>query len=468
MTTFLDGKVTLLAGDCREVLASLPEASVDAIVTDPPYGLGFMGKKWDTPGAMVERKAATENKWDHVGGNHNPSNSADAARTARVEGKRFGEWCATWAIECLRVLKPGGHIVAFSGTRTYHRMVCAIEDAGFEIRDQLAWAYGSGMPKGLNIAKAFESRIEAMRVDLAGYEGPSGCEYDEAVEALENAEAPLERVRGWNTSLKPSWEPICLARKPLSATVLDNMLQYGVGAINVDGCRVEASARPLRELDAKATNSSVYVGRSGEGGLGKGLDGGSKAVGTTDLGRFPANIVHDGSEEVLAAFPAAPGQQRAVTGDERAHRTLHAYGDFGASRTGAEPRLDEGSAARFFYEVKPDEDRRLYYTSKASAEDRLGSKHPTVKPVDLMQWLCRLVCPRGGVVLDPFAGTGTTGEAAWREGMRAILIEREPEYQADIARRMELAVQPTKRAAVAKTKNKLDKPEDLPLFGGGS
>ena len=483
MKSFLDGKVVLHAGDCREVLASLPDASIDAIVTDPPYGLGFMGKKWDTPGALVERKAATDNKWDHVGGNHNPSNSADAARTARVEGQRFGEWCETWAAECLRVLKPGGHIVAFSSTRTYHRMACAIEDASFEIRDQLAWVYGSGMPKGLNIGKAYEATVEALRVDLAGFEDKSGCEYDEAVEALLEAEHRLASLSGWNTTLKPSWEPICLARKPLMGTVLENMLRHGVGGINGDGCRVEACARPLRELDAKPTDSTVYVGRTGQGGLGKGLDGGSKAVGETDLGRWPANLVHDGSDEVLACFPESAGQQGDVKGTEPSRtgdENTVAYGKFGA-RSPAKARRDgEASAYRRYTEngatnfaATPGDRRsdgasaaRFFYASKAGSFDRLGSKHPTVKPVDLMQWLVRLVCPSGGTVLDPFAGTGSTGEAAWREGMRAILIEREPEYQADIVRRMELATQPTKRSAVAKSKNKLDKAEDLPLFGG--
>ena len=450
-TTFLDGRVTLHCGDCRDVLASLPDASVDSIVCDPPYGLGFMGKKWDTPGALVERRAATENKWDHVGGNHNPSNSADAARTARVEGQKFGEWCGTWVSECLRVLKPGGHIVAFSGTRTYHRMVCAIEDAGFEVRDQLAWVYGSGMPKGLNVGKVLEARIEALKADLVGFSDPSGCEYDELSDRLDEMTAELGRIQGWNTSLKPSWEPICLARKPMIGTVLDNMLMHGVGGINGDGCRVDASARPLLELDAKPTESNVYVGRTGQGGLGKGLDGGSKAVGTTDVGRWPANLVHDGSDEVVACFPDSAGQLR-PDGPEFAPKTGTAvYGDYGP-RPHVDPRSDSGSAARFFY------------TSKADADDRLGSKHPTVKPVDLMQWLVRLVTPKGGTTLDPFAGTGTTGEAAWREGMKAILIEREPEYQADIARRMDLATKPTKRAAVAKTKNRLDDPNGLPLF----
>ena len=472
--TFLDGRITLLCGDSREMMATLADASVDSIVTDPPYGIGFMGKKWDTPGALVERKAATENKWDHVGGNHNPSNSADAARTARIEGQKFGRWCEEWAREAFRVLKPGGHLLAFSGTRTYHRMACAIEDAGFEIRDQIGWAYGGGMPKGLNVGKALEARIGDLRRDLDGFADKSGCEFDELSEKLGQLEGALDRVGGWNTSLKPSWEPICIARKPLIDTVLANMLAHGVGGLNCDACRIEADARPLHVLDAKATDSNVYAGRTGEGGLGKGLDGGSKVVGTTDVGRWPANIIHDGSDEVMACFPDAPGQLADASASAPSRRTQNCYGamkrgngrdgeasadrrytDSGGTNFAALPgarRGDSGSAARFFY------------TAKADADDRIGSKHPTVKPVDLMQYLVRLVTPKNGLVLDPFAGTGTTGEAAWREGMRAVLIEREAEYQDDIARRMDLVLQPTKRAAVAKTKNKID--DHGPLFGG--
>lgn len=467
--TFLDGKVVLHAGDCVDVMRSLPEASVDAIVCDPPYGLGFMGKKWDTPGAMVQRKAATENKWDHVGGNHNPSNSADAARTARVEGKRFGEWCEVWATEALRVLKPGGHLVAFSGTRTYHRMACAIEDAGFEVRDQLAFAYGSGFPKSLDVSKAIDKAAGAER-EVVGVRDPRGM-YDGKVRASaaintnwRNAEgrddtrdlsrqvmsAPAtdaaRQWSGWGTALKPAWEPICLARKPLIGTVVQNVLKHGTGALNVDGCRVEtdenpsgarrASASPIREAGSWANDRrspETYAAvRPGEA-----------------LGRFPANLVHDGSEEVLECFPE---QQSGAPGIKRGGNEGAAYGaESRPPGTQMSGFGDAGSAARF------------YYTAKADASDRIGSKHPTVKPVDLMQWLCRLVCPKGGVVLDPFAGTGTTGEAAWREGMRAILIEREEEYREDIRRRMDLAVKPTKRAAVAKTKGKLDQAPATPL-----
>lgn len=400
MNTFLDGRIRLYPGDCVEVLAGLPEASIDSVVTDPPYGLGFMGKKWDTPGALVERKAATENKWDHVGGNHNPSNSADAARTKRVEGVKFGRWCEVWAAEVLRVLKPGGHLLAFSGTRTYHRMVVAIEDAGFEVRDQLAWMFGSGFPKSRNLDGEWQ---------------------------------------GWGSALKPAWEPIVLARKPLTGTLAANVLEHGTGGLNIDACRVGTETR---------TNASAP--RSNRNGFVKGFVGGVRSE-VKDYGRWPANVIHDGSEEVVAGFPQADSARAKGNPNNPKRGTEHtatSYGQ-GDGRETVDYR-DSGSAARFFY------------TAKADADDRLGSKHPTVKPLDLMQYLCRLVTPPGGTVLDPFAGTGTTGEAAWREGFNAILIEREPEYLEDIARRMDLAVNPTKRAAVAKTKNKID---DLgPLF----
>lgn len=398
MKEFLEGKVVLHNGDCIDIMASMPDASIDSIVCDPPYGIGFMGKQWDTPGALVERKADTSQRWDHVGGNHNPSNSIDQARTRLSEGRKFGAWCEVWASQAFRVLKPGGHVVAFSGTRTYHRMACAIEDVGFEIRDQIGWCYGSGFPKSRNIGD------------------------------------------GWGTALKPAWEPICLARKPLTGTVAANVLEHGTGALDIDGCRVEGG-KDVPTSPRRAAQGNAFGDLSKDPGTGGGWD--------SKLGRWPANIVHDGSDEVLAAFPDTTSGT--FSGHRNEPKTNGVYGAFALQDEKGHVG-DSGSAARFFY------------TAKADAEDRLGSKHPTVKPLDLMQWLVRLVTPKGGVVLDPFAGTGTTGEAAWREGMRAILIEREAEYQSDIARRMELAENPTKRAAVAKSKNKLDDPNGLPLF----
>jgi site-specific DNA-methyltransferase (adenine-specific) len=428
--TFLDGKVELHGGDSREVLATLETASVDSVVCDPPYGLEFMGKEWDKfapertryHGERADTRKNIGDDDTKPSSRHHVSYSMGRANFKRCQdcGKRefSGSPCKcekpSWLLEqpegppprmvafqkfmqeifseVLRVLKPGGHLVAFSGTRTYHRLAVAIEDAGFEIRDQLAWAYGSGFPKSHNIGN------------------------------------------GYGTALKPAWEPIVLARKPLIGTVAANVLQHGTGALNIDGCRIEGE-KPIRE------NTEGVEGMFGLG---------SRVVaGVSTIGRWPANLLHDGSEEVVRLFPeTASGASNA--GHKRGVGVTS--WDGGGGTIERDYGNDSGSAARFFY------------TSKADADDRLGSKHPTVKPVDLMQWLVRLVTPKGGTCLDPFAGTGTTGEAAWREGCRAILIEREEEYQADIARRLELAVQPTKRAAVAKTKNQLDDPNALPLF----
>lgn len=524
---FLDKRVTLYGGDCLAVLAALPESSIDSVVCDPPYHLTSIVKRFGGKSAAPAKVGKT---------------GAYARASAGFMGKQWdgGDIAfrpETWAL-VLRVLKPGGHLIAFSGTRTYHRMACAIEDAGFEVRDMIAWHYGSGFPKSHNVGKAIANRADPVKVreikvwlaeqfEVSGQTKSAinkacgftasdylktepgndaggratwhlllpygekwlrlkevlgfGDDYDAEIERYgvivgqrvslkENREIygkysgvvtdyeltdAAKQWDGWGTALKPATEPMCLARKPLDGTVAENVLKWGTGALNIDACRVEADARPARVLDAKATNSNVYSGRTGEGGLGKGLDGGSKAVGTTDVGRWPANLMTDGSPEVVAMFPDSDGQQGIVTGNEPTANGFSgavAFSGMKARVGSAEPRNDSGSAARFFW------------SSKAAADDRLGSKHPTVKPIDLMQELVRLVTPKGGTVLDPFAGTGTTGEAAWREGMRAILIEREEEYQADIARRMELAANPTKRAAVAKTKNRLERPDDLPLF----
>lgn len=455
--------------------------------------------------------------------------------TRRVERKR-GEVTRDMLATFSKQLSPKSRKVlvnAFGGTRTYHRLACAIEDAGFEIRDQIGWVYGSGFPKSHDVSKGID-RVGGMPPDeqaallrqrresaglsreelaaLIGCTVSSVRDWEEgrarssggAVEHITPSKAYrallAERLgysvderrlvgvaidrrgdgtvygvghtgnlttgghtdlsrdwEGWGTALKPAWEPIVMARKPLDGTVAANVLEHGTGAINIDGCRIEGEARPF--------------GNGSEGSGGYRLH--KRDVSEwepSEQGRWPANIIHDGSDEVVAAFPDAPGQQQDIDGNAPSSKTGSIYGkmnregeasaarrytDEGATNFAALPgqrRGDSGSAARFFY------------TAKADADDRLGSKHPTVKPLDLMQYLVRLVTPPGGLVLDPFAGTGTTGEAAWREGMRAVLIEREEEYQADIERRMDLAQNPTRRAAVAKSKNNLQGAEGTPLF----
>jgi len=368
--------VQILHGDCREVLRTLPDASVDSVVTDPPYELGFMGKKWDRSGV---------------------------ANDVRV-----------WA-ECLRVLKPGGHLVAFGGTRTYHRMVCAIEDAGFEVRDQLGWLYGSGFPKSHNLGGDWQ---------------------------------------GWGTALKPAWEPIVLARKPLVGTVAENVLQHGTGAMNIDGCRVgyagtedAAAAAAAAEIRGRQASRNT----EGWGMRAQTLDRAAYLAGAAGLGRWPANIVHDGSEEVVALFPNTTPAKAAHTGAGKGETGC--FGVFGGGSTVRGHNDEGGSAARFFYCAKADRADRNDGTydlrprfaptmgngiggkeHDPNTATKKGNHHPTVKPTDLMRWLCRLITPPGGTVLDPFMGSGSTLKAAELEGFSAIGIELDADY-IEIARR---------------------------------
>ena len=353
----MTGDMEVLHGDCLEQMRGLAEASVDSIVTDPPYELSFMGKGWDATGI---------------------ANSVELWR------------------EAFRVLKPGGHLLAFSATRTQHRMVCAIEDAGFEIRDQIGWMYGTGFPKGeqWTQAKVDKGNAESAQMLAAGFEG---------------------WARG---GLKPAWEPICVARKPLSeGTVAANVLAHGTGALNIDACRVATDEN---------LNGGAYAKNGTERDDGWGMQRAGAGNYIQTAGRWPANVIHDGSDEVLEAF-AAFGESKSGA----MKREVGAYpGDsvtgFLRGRSGpSNQHGDSGTAARFFY------------SAKASKADRAGSKHPTVKPIALMRYLCKLVTPPGGLILDPFAGSGTPLAAAHMEGFRSIGIEREPEYIADIRRRKE-------------------------------
>ena len=330
--------------DCIEGMRELPADSVDAIVTDPPYGLNFMGKDWD----------------------HG------------VPGEQF------WS-EALRVAKPGAHLLSFGGTRTYHRLACAIEDSGWEIRDCLGWLYGSGFPKSMDVSKAIDKSL--------------------------GAEA-AKKWQGWGTALKPAWEPIIMARKPFKGTVAACVLEYGTGAINIEACRVphDEECRIMKPSQANIEHPSEKCMQAG------------RRVETLELkpeGRFPANIIHDGSEEVLSVFPDSKGQRGDVKGTEPSRtggEGTNCYGRYDhvcASRK----RGDSGSAARFFY------------CAKASKKDRgEGNNHPTVKPQALMQYLIKLVTPEGAVVLDPFLGSGSTAVAAMATGRHYLGYEILPEY----------------------------------------
>lgn len=442
-TEFLDGRVVLYGGDARDVLKSLPDNSVDAVPCDPPYALDSIRKRFGG-----ENAAPAQFGKDGA--------FARASRGFMSQTWDTGETAFDpefWR-EVFRVLKPGGHVAAFSGTRTYHRMATAIEAAGFEIRDQLAWMYGTGFPKSHNVAKGIDRHLGVNR-EVVGKEtlandmrnsallnagkGGERSAYERDVTVATSAEA--QEWDGWGTALKPAWEPICLARKPLVGTVAENVLQFRTGALNVDACRIPAE-KPTG-WGGKAGGGNTW--NESNSGLGK--DGEPRPVD----GRFPANILHDGSPEVLAAFPSAIGQQGTVSGLEPSAATGTVYNP--RQRTAsAEPRGDEGSAARFFY------------TAKADADDRFDFDHPTVKPQDLMRWLCRLLCAKGGVVLDPFAGTGSTGTAAYWEGMDAILVEREPKYQGFIEKRIKHVLSgPDERKRARTTVAPLDA-EETPLF----
>lgn len=442
---FLDGRVRLLAGDCRARIRDLAADSIDAVVTDPPYALVSIGKRFGKAGAApakgdVYARAASGfmgQQWD----------------TGEVAFDRLF-WGEVW-----RVMKPGAHLVAFGGTRSYHRLAVAIEDAGFEIRDQLAWVYGSGFPKSHDVSKGIDKAAGAERRVIAQGKAvkrmiPGADQHRAGWEKTgervfvptetEAATAEAAAWEGWGTALKPAWEPIVLARKPLAGTVAETVLAHGTGALNIDACRVDAECKT--GWGGKAAGGNTWD--AGNSGLAK--DGEPRPV----AGRWPANIVHDGSAEVVAAFPdggksSGGGGLKTSAGLPGVKASGHVYdGDVGYG--------DSGSAARFFY------------SAKADADDRIGSKHPTVKPVDLMQWLCRLICPPGGTVLDPFAGTGTTGEAAWREGFSAVLIEREDAFRADIARRMELALAgPATRKAESRKARGTVSHDAGPLFGTG-
>jgi len=449
---YQDDAVTLYHGDCVEVMAAMEPDSVDAVVCDPPYGLGFMGKEWDRPGqSFFEPKPAKANKFDHVGGNHNPSNSADASRTRRVESQRFGAWSETWAVEALRVLKPGGHLLAFGGTRTYHRMTVAIEDAGFEVRDCIAWMYGSGFPKSMNVAKSIEGTLTTGNAQKNGFHKLAGEAtgsgrigmYD-TVEAqgfrkkqpeqhgsrtLDASTDEARQWEGWGTALKPAHEPIVVARKPLIGTVAANVLEHGTGALNIDGCRVGSGGGARRSPeDTHARGKANAV-------LGKGLDLANAAPRVPGLGRWPANVVLD--EEAATLLDRQSGtltSGSAAAGGHRRNGDKHrnTYSPFAGQEVEGDVLYgDSGGASRFFY------------CAKASKADRgATNSHPTVKPLELMRWLVRLVTPSGGTVLDPFAGSGTTAEACIIEGFRSIVIEAHEPYLPIIVDRITKPIQP--------------------------
>jgi DNA modification methylase len=443
--SFLNGKVTLHRGDCLEVLPLLEADSIDSCVTDPPYHLTSIVKRFGK--SNLERDDSNLQLPSNKGGGGTVSPYKRVARGfmgKQWDGGDVAFRPETWA-EVLRVLKPGAHLIAFSGTRTYHRMACAIEDAGFEIRDQIGWCYGSGFPKSHDVSKGIDRLAGAEREvvgrggDTFGYgEGKTGLRAGN-IDITAPATASAIQWQGWGTALKPAWEPCVLARKPLSeSSIAANVLKHGTGGINVDGCRIASDGGHKRAFQPTNNGRSVYGEQTG-------------FQPTNAEGRWPANLIHDGSEEVLAGFPET--QSGTLTPEMNVKPAGGWSGGSYADRVKSEFYANSGSAARFFY------------TAKADTDDRLGSKHPTVKPLDLIQYLVRLITPPGGCVLDPFAGTGTCGEAAFREGAKAILVEREAEYQSDIVKRMGLCLSGPEERRAASVKQL--PPDDLPMFGGG-
>lgn len=468
LTPFLDdADVILYAGDCVEVMKRMPGSSVDAIVTDPPYGLEFMGKGWDGFGTPLG----------------------------------FQTWTEAWAIEAFRILKPGGHLLAFAGTRTYHRMASGVEDAGFEIRDCIAWMYGSGFPKSLDVSKAIDKtngetgrafkftgwmqktgitarqindatrtqmgnhylthstqpaiptpalwdvirplcgdvpkwvdelvdRIEAERQVISERRVPIGPGFAGETYQGDNtgsknyfdtspSTAQATKWHGWGTALKPAFEPIVVARRPLIGTVAANVLEHGTGALNIDACRIGMSDHDRSTIE-KANWVARDLDRKAYGKYG--TDGTDQVMTTHPSGRWPANIALDATAaEMLDEQSGERPGGNFPLGGKVSHDKDTAYGNYGGSLGEARAMGDTGGASRFFY------------TAKASRQDRnvgglADNTHPTVKPTDLMRWLIRLVTPPGGIILDPFGGSGSTGLAARAENVRCILIEREPEY----------------------------------------
>jgi len=391
----------LLLGDCLDKLKELDDNSVDSIVTDPPYGLSFMGKDWD------KVKATKETKSQVVKGL-----GAGMKMTTLADNIEFEKWVTEWSTECYRVLKPGGYMLAFGGSRMYHRLASGVENAGFEIRDQMMWVYGSGFPKSMNIGHK------------------------------------IDEYQGWGTALKPAHEPIVIGRKPISEkTVVDNVLKWGTGGINIDGCRIETDEELGRfQVDGNGPLSPKH------GFNNNSMSNGDKFIEGNPNGRFPANIIFD--EEAGKILDEQTGVltsgfMKAGTARKMSESNVNTYGHYDSDTSYRDTYGDSGGASRFFYCPKTSKTDRneglehledkLTQGMRANAgpalvgDDESGrttakNNHPTVKPTDLMAYLIRLVTPKGGIVLDPFMGSGSTGKAAVREGMEFIGIERETEY----------------------------------------
>ena len=548
--------VKLYLGDCLEVMRGMDADSVDSIVTDPPYGLEFMGKEWDKlSGTSWRNESEADREWmAQQTGNASLNARRRNAPDYGQPGPDMQDWHYRWAVEALRVAKPGAHMLAFGGTRTHHRLMCAIEDAGWEIRDVVMWVYGSGFPKSLDVSKAIDKAAGAERTEGArewkggkrhnnSFGGGSGQENGTTTLTKYDVPATPDALRwqGWGTNLKPAYEPVIVARKPLIGTVAANVLEHGTGGINIDGCRV-GGVVPQVTQGGQRSRGGIMNATGGERGT---------PSRPHTLGRWPANVCHDGSDEVTALFPNSSGGAFPKT--VKGASPIAFRGD--EQREARIELADAGSAARFFMacpfteednewlhqensdpcvrcadspcavcetpiavgvaetrtwdtsngespataastgnsngctptlspapcaerqestgiipttasrsrscgsvspviiastlEIERTGQRRFTYCPKASKSDRdeglpdgEHSSHPTVKPTALMRWLVRLVTPPGGVVLDPFMGSGSTGKAAALEGFDFVGIEIDAEYL-EIAQLRTAIAQPT-------------------------
>jgi len=438
--------------DCINVLKDMDDNSVDSIVTDPPYGLS----KEPDPYEVLKKWVAEEDY------EHKHRGFMGAAWDGFIIQPRV------WK-ECLRVLKPGGHLICFASARTYDWMCMSIRLGGFEIRDQIMWIYGTGMAQGMNIGKAIDKLHKGTPFGKPDPESPNHNNYGSSSQghgskytkngkydsnSYEYTSDVAEQWKGWNTKLKPAHEPIVLARKPVDKSIAENVLEHGTGGMNIDDCRVETTESLMGGAYSGGGRPSSMLDQKGKaGGTNSMLEEGGgrleKDQYVQPKGRFPANVVHDGSEEVTEHFPLSKGQQGDVKGTEPSRtggEGTNCYGEYGRIET---KKRNEpiSSAARFFYcakaskadrsegledfEEKPSGKMQKGMKSmedKSSSETRTSrNHHPTVKPTALCKYLCRLITPPNGIILDPFMGSGSTGKAAMLEGFKFIGIEKDTE-----------------------------------------
>ncbi len=522
--TFKVGGVSLFHGDCIDVMRELPDDSVHAVVTDPPYGIAFMGKAWDQPGEFGSKRSIGDNNRNKRRGAADDALEAGRYDLSAAALLNFQRWCEAWARECYRVLKPGGHLLSFGGSRTWHRLASGIEDAGFEMRDSIAWLYGSGFPKSLDVSKAIDKQREDVAdvravcrwlraridehpvltvgaiADSFGFNSrmvdhwaardsdsqpslPTLAQWDSLREMLgfdtsidaevyrlnlrkgEPGEAWADREivgtveewsdrtnyaltsrdglrrgesknpvaaawQGWGTALKPSFEPIVVARKPLAGTVAANVLAHGTGALNIDASRVHTAGSEGVAYSVKRLKPGATLNETG-GNWRPADEDAVRFEGRTKDGRWPANVLLDESQ--AAVLDEQTGVLTSGILSDHHARNPKVAGILGAygSAEGERGYGDSSGPSRYFPTFR--------YEAKAPSSERPdqgGVQHPTVKPLDLMRWLVRLVTPPGGVVLEPFAGSGTTLEACVREGFDVIGIEREADYLPLIEQRL--------------------------------